>query len=623
MDLKLVSAGVLSALISSSAFAAEKIPFDQSKLLSSVAGSSSVIKLTQDSDLVQLKSIALPNGKVKTKFQQHYQHVPIWSYTLSADKTNGGYTHWRGNILRKIRQDLPSVQPTLSKQDAIQQFKRTHLAKAKQYNEQATLYVMMNKSRQAQLVYLVSFVEGGATPSRPTAFLDANSGKVLSSWEGLTTKDARGPGGNEKTGRYLYGTDFSPMVVTDDCQMSTDNVDTINLNHDTSGSDTYTFETCGDDPENLFKEINGAYSPINDAHFFGNVVFDMYADWYDTAPLTFKLKMRVHYSNNYENAFWDGQQMTFGDGANRFYPLVSLDVASHEVSHGFTEQNSGLIYSKQSGGMNESFSDIAGEAAEFYNNQDHGDGNDWLVGETIFKGESGQALRYFEEPERDGRSIGHASKYTDGMDVHYSSGVFNRAFFLLANSPGWDTRKAFDAFVLANQVYWTPDSTFDKGGCGVKLAATDLGYSSEDVNNAFDTVGVDSSCAEDPTPPADIELGYNGYLYPLAGAEDAQTYYYLDVPAHVNFLRIITFFGTGDADMYVKFGKRPTLDSYDCRPYKDGNDEECQFVRPKPGRYYIMLHGYAAYDSLYLYNQGYMHPVNPKKLPKPVLPLRQ
>ena len=73
--------------------------------------------------------------------------------------------------------------------------------------------------------------------------------------------------------------------------------------------------------------------------------------------------------------------MTFGDGATRFYPLVSLDVSSHEVSHGFTEQNSGLIYRGQSGGINEAFSDMAGEAAEAYFKEE----NDFLIGYSIFK----------------------------------------------------------------------------------------------------------------------------------------------------------------------------------------------------------------------------------------------
>ena len=111
--------------------------------------------------------------------------------------------------------------------------------------------------------------------------------------------------------------------------MDSTNLKTENLNHSTSGSgDPWQF-TCF---ENTTKEINGACAPLNDAEGFGKVVFDMYSDWYGASPLTQKLHMRVHYSNNYENAFWDGQRMTFGDGATRFYPLVSLDVSAHEVS---------------------------------------------------------------------------------------------------------------------------------------------------------------------------------------------------------------------------------------------------------------------------------------------------
>src|SRR3546814_14660812 len=110
--------------------------------------------------------------------------------------------------------------------------------------------------------------------------------------------------------------------------------------------------------------------------------------------------------------------MPFGDGARTFYPLVSLDVSSHEVSHGYTEQNSGLNYSGQSGGINEAFSDMAGEAAEYSFN---GGSNDFLVGAQIFK-VSG-ALRYMADPPPDGRSHGHADDATSGMDGDRQDGV--------------------------------------------------------------------------------------------------------------------------------------------------------------------------------------------------------
>lgn len=586
--------GVLTLAVLNSAHAFERTPMKNQKLLPLVANSQS-LTLQNGAELKLVKEVNLPNGKTKARFAQVHQGVTLWSNNITATKTKSGYNHWTGYALTKLNQDLPTVVPHITKAQALQSLANSVKSGQSFSNKQAKLYIIKGKNRHAQLAYLTDMVSYGKKPSRPMAFVDAMNGQVIRQWDSLMTKDARGPGGNEKTGRYDYGTDFAPLQVTEDCHFVTDNVDTVNLNHATSGGDIFQIDPCGDNPENTFKEINGAYSPINDAHFFGNVVFDLYKDWYNSAPLTFKLTLRVHYSNGYENAFWDGQQMTFGDGQNFFYPLVSLDVVSHEVSHGFTEQNSGLIYANQSGGINEAFSDIAGEAAEFYN-AGH---NDWLVGETIFKGDDGLALRYFEDPTRDGRSIGHASDYVDGMDVHYSSGVYNRAFFLVAHSNGWDTRSAFDAFVLANQIYWEADATYETAACGVKRAAEDLGYNADDVINAFDTVGVDATCGDTPEPPPIEETEMrSGYGYFASAEQDQGAYFYIDVPAHVQFMRFFTLSGTGDADLYVRYGERADLEHWDCRPYLDGNEEHCNFMRPKPGRYYVMLHAYASFDNV-------------------------
>ena len=80
-------------------------------------------------------------------------------------------------------------------------------------------------------------------------------------------------------------------------------------------------------------------------------------------------RSRVHYGNDYVNAFWDGTQMTYGDGAGNTHPLVELDVAGHEMSHGVTEDTAGLNYSGDAGGLNEATSDIFGTAVEFYADQ--------------------------------------------------------------------------------------------------------------------------------------------------------------------------------------------------------------------------------------------------------------
>lgn len=300
-------------------------------------------------------------------------------------------------------------------------------------------------------------------------------------WNGLAARDAQGPGGNEKTGAYYYGRDFSFLPVSSACEMKTDNVETYNLNGKTTGEVLFKF-TC---PENTYKAINGAYSPLNDAHYFGNIVFEMYKSWYNISPLKTKLKLRVHYGQNYENAFWDGQQMTFGDGGRLLYPLTSLDVVAHEVSHGVTEQNSNLIYQYQSGGINEAFSDMAGEVAEYYMQHQMGKENDWLVGASIMKGSSNNAMRYFEHPSKDGQSIEHARDYNDSIDVHYTSGVYNKAFYTLATKNNWGIKKAFEVFLVANQVYWTADATYDSAACGVVKAADDLNYEVSDVISSF------------------------------------------------------------------------------------------------------------------------------------------
>lgn len=324
----------------------------------------------------------------------------------------------------------------------------------------------------------------------------------------LSPAQGSGPGGNSKTGEHAYnGTPKPPSsydflsVVSDGsaCTMSNANVKTVDLNHGTSGSTAYSYgdgSVCFNDSD----AINGAYSPLNDAHYFGGVVYDMYQAYMGLAPLTFQLTMRVHYSNNYENAFWDGSAMTFGDGASTFYPLVSLDVSAHEVSHGFTEQNSNLTYSGESGGINEAFSDIAGEAAEFFMRGT----NDFLVGWEIFKSQNG-ALRYMCNPRQDGRSIDNVADYYGGLDVHYSSGIFNRAFCELAKTTGWDTAEAFQAFARANQLYWTNSTGFVDGAQGVVDAASDLGFPPQEVADAFAVVGITGlnvpGATSNPNPP--------------------------------------------------------------------------------------------------------------------------
>ncbi|HYD81912.1 MAG TPA: M4 family metallopeptidase [Paucimonas sp.] len=561
-------------------------PQAQIALSGGQAGAHQLLGLSAD-ELKPMRSQTYASGKVVTRYRQYHQGVPVWNEAVVEHRMPGAaQAQLSGSMLRNLNQDLPSVRPTYSASHVLDQAKALARASSTE-NEQAQLYVKLDDRNVAHLVYIVSFVNNSAAkPSRPFFMIDANSGAVLKQWEGINHADATGPGGNLKTGRYEYGTDFGFLTVDSNCAMRTADVVTVNLNHGTSGSTPYQF-TC---PRNTFKEINGAYSPLNDAHYFGIGVFNMYRDYFGLRPLTQSLMLRVHYSTNYENAFWNGSSMTFGDGASRFYPLVSRDVVGHEVSHGFTEQNSGLIYSGMSGGMNEAFSDMAGEAVEYYQKGS----NDFLVGAEIFKASG--ALRYMHNPPLDGRSIDHASKFTSSMDVHYSSGVYNKAFYLLATKPGWNTRKAFEVMVDANRLYWVENSTFNQGACGVEKAAQDRGYSVADVTAAFNAVGV--SCTSTPTyTPLTKGVPVSG----IALSTGASKIYTLVVPAGTTSVTFKTTGGSDtDADLYVRLGSAPTTSTYLRRSISSTNNETITISAPTAGTYYVMVYAYSTFSGVTL-----------------------
>ena len=130
---------------------------------------------------------------------------------------------------------------------------------------------------------------------------------------------------------------------------------------------------------------------------------------------------RVHYGTNYANAFWDGTRMTYGDGDGSNYgPLTSLDVAGHEMSHGVTENTADLTYSGESGGLNESTSDIFGTMVEFYAANPE-DPADYLIGEE-FDLQTHLGFRRMDQPSSDGASVDCWDSGVGQLDVHYSSG---------------------------------------------------------------------------------------------------------------------------------------------------------------------------------------------------------
>ncbi len=494
----------LSSLVNQFAPAiSDKPPEELGKAISLVAG------LETGSQLSFQQSTRSLSDVEHFHYEQLFQGVPVWGerVTVSRNKSNE-IVRYSGAVMRGLSFDVADTKPAISGQAALERARNAVRQGAnivasdfKPENENVRLVVYVRPSdKKAFLSYEVSFYavtdKSTGKATRPFFLIDAKSGDVLYRYEGLTNEDGTGPGGNVRTGKYFYGSGNLPSLQVESsgtaCRMETKDVVTINFNNQTSAPDiAYEFR-CR---ENTFKESNGAYAPMNDAHYFASVAVNMYRQWFGTDPIKGKIILRIHYGQDFQNAFWNGIYLTFGDGGTVLYPLVSLDILTHELSHGFTEQHSGLIYTGQSGAINEAFSDMAGEAAKSFVRG--GSPSDFLVGSAIVKGTGDASLRYMCDPSRDGRSISNAGDFKDGVDVHLASGVYNKAFCVLARTPGWDVRKAFGIFLSANRDYWSPNTDFVSGAKAVAFSALNAGYAVQDVAAAFKAVGIEL----EETPP--------------------------------------------------------------------------------------------------------------------------
>ena len=527
--------------------------FEKTVLISVIALSHASFAVETSDGNIQENSLQTINktnlgNKVITRYQQYFKGIPVVGAQVIVSNSRQALASSSNalvsaNMLNDIQID---IEPGINLQQSIDIAKKSWLAKhderpVSELNSE--LQIRAGDDKQLVLVYLVSFktTNSDGQPKWPFFVIDAHNAAVVKQWNNIKNWDDSGPGGNDKVHEYWYGKDGLPALNVsrnnDTCTMDSQKVRLVNLN---MAWDWYSRlltpwqYQCG---SNFEDRINGAFSPMNDAYYFGHTIVDMYQNWYGLNALQTKdgkampLIMRVHFGSNYDNAFWDGKTMSFGDGED-FYPLVSLDVAGHEVTHGFTEQHSNLEYHDEPGALNESLSDMAGQASRAYllettpqlYNKVYLQPNvvTWGIGETITRDSFGEALRFMDNPSKDGSSAdcvdkslanasgGHCvisyseliqfanSRIADPEDrqdfiVHTASGIFNKAFYLMSQKIG--IKSAFNIMLLANTNYWTPDTDFNTAACGVVLSARSLKLDSFNLKAVFDQVGIETgSC---------------------------------------------------------------------------------------------------------------------------------
>ena len=425
-------------------------------------------------------------GRRHVRYQQKYEGVPVWGAYVSKHQTAATQTRLHGVLYHRLKEDLGEKPESLQNTSRVLAFIKTMYPRASVQQQEIQSLIYIDDDHRARWAYvifvLVEYMH--ARPKKLFLILDAETLQIYKKWDTIKTLkkvEALGFGGNVRVGKIQYGRDSATLKLVRDevkeqCLMQNEFVSVLDMHSQYGGVSPIAAFSCENDAKDYwtgiqqdgYDEVNQAYSPINDALYIGTVIHEMFSNWYhvdtlggtDSSPKT--LFMRVHYGKSYENAFWDGRQMSFGDGGKSMYPLVVVTVAAHEIAHGFTEHHSNLFYIEQSGAINEAFSDITAQAVEYYL---YGK-NSWTIAAEAMK-ETTKALRYMMNPSLDGQSINHASDYYKGIDVHHASGVYNRFFYLLAHAKGWNTKKAFDVMLKANMDYWVPTSNYNDAACGV------------------------------------------------------------------------------------------------------------------------------------------------------------
>ncbi|MGW6604662.1 M4 family metallopeptidase [Streptomyces sp. NPDC055036] len=375
------------------------------------------------------------DGTTHTRYERTYQGLPVLGGDLVVAATKAGTAQ---SVSKASASALKNVATTAEVAPAVAEKQALGAAAAdgskKTEAERAPRKVVWMAQGSPTLAYetVVGGLQHDGTPNELHVVTDAATGKKLYEWQAVNN----GIGNTQYSGQVTLGSTQSGTTynLTDGGR---GNHKTYNLNRGTSGTGTLfsnSTDTWGNGtPSNL--ETAGA-----DAAYGAGETWDYFKNVHGRSGIRgdgVGAYSRVHYGNNYVNAFWQDSCfcMTYGDGSGNAKPLTSIDVAAHEMSHGVTAATAGLVYSGESGGLNEATSDIFAAAVEFYANSPQ-DPGDYLVGEKIDINGNGTPLRYMDKPSKDGASKDYWYSGIGNIDVHYSSGPANHWFYLLSEGSG-------------------------------------------------------------------------------------------------------------------------------------------------------------------------------------------
>jgi len=369
------------------------------------------------------------DGTEHVRFDRTYKGLPVIGGDVVMHSRNGRFK----SISLSQRNVLGlSVRPTLAADDAVVMAGADFGADFAGTPERTL--VVYARGGDPRLAWQVRLSNERADT---TYIVDAHSAGIIDRWSNRETAAAAG------TAKTLYSGDVA--LTTNSVAGGYELRDpSRGLMRTIDGSNTRTSGQVYKDADNLWGNYAASdkATAAADAQYGAAVTWDYYKNVHGRNGIAGNGQgsySRVHYGQRYGNAYWSDTCfcMTYGDGDGvNIGPLVSLDITGHEMSHGVNANTANLLYSGESGGLNEANSDILGTMVEFHANNAK-DAPDYLIGERIVIGNvagsaNQRALRYMFDPIRDGRSPSCYASNLGTLDVHYSSGVANRFFYLLA-----------------------------------------------------------------------------------------------------------------------------------------------------------------------------------------------
>jgi len=451
------AATLLAAALSPAAVAADKptrsgaIENAASALLQHAAS----LQLTSDEGTKVRDVVVDKDGTQHVRYDRTYRQLPVLGGDFVVHLAPDGAYH-SANRATKGKISLASIVPSISAPkaadlaaNALRAINLGETLKKLTARPQLVVDALHGAPKLAWRTSVAAKDSLGNPVSR-TVITDARTGSQIDAWDDIET--ATGDGKSLYSGTVplqttLSGSKYQLQDPTRGNTFTGDAANQTDLCFVTSICVMRAPSTVFTDADNHWGTGTSSdrASAAVDAQYGTDVTWDFYKNEFGRNGIADDGKgsyNRVHYGNKYNNAFWDDSCfcMTYGDGdGTTLGPLVGLDVAGHEMTHGVTSKTAALTYSGESGGLNEATSDILGTLVEWYANNPS-DPGDYLIGEKIVRSGFGKdALRYMDKPSKDGNSADYWSSSVGKLDVHYSSGVANHFAYLLAEGSGAKT----------------------------------------------------------------------------------------------------------------------------------------------------------------------------------------